>query len=77
MAAFLTKHGGLSDPNHLEDLREPLIIINLLFPQMHESSDVKSFWIPAGVYPDENRGRNDIFGGSLNIHKELPEWPIP
>ncbi len=28
-------------------LREPLIIINLLLPQMRESSDVKSFWIPA------------------------------
>jgi len=25
------------------------------------------FWIPAGVYPGENRGRNDIFGGSLLI----------
>ena len=26
-----------------------------------ESSNVKNLWIPAGVYPDENRGRNDIF----------------
>jgi len=32
-----------------------------------ESSDFKSFWIPAGVYPDENRGRNDIIRGSLNL----------
>ena len=29
------------------NLREPLIIINLLLLQMGESSDVKSFWIPA------------------------------
>ncbi len=41
-------------------------IIHWLLPQMRESSDVKSLWIPAGVYPDENRGRNDIFRGSLN-----------
>jgi len=25
-----------------------------------ESSSVKSLWIPAGVHPDGNRGRNDI-----------------
>ena len=31
-----------------------------------ESSYVKSLWIPVGVYPDGNRGRNDIFRGSLN-----------
>jgi hypothetical protein len=29
------------------DLREPLIIINLSLPRRRESSDVKSFWIPA------------------------------
>ena len=32
---------------NMEQFREPLIIINLLLPQMGESSDVKSFWIPA------------------------------
>jgi hypothetical protein len=43
-----------------------------------ESSDVESGRIRAGVYPDENRGRNDIFrgsfiskplGGSINLSK--------
>jgi hypothetical protein len=38
-----------------------------------ESSYVKSLWIPAGVYPDENRGRNDIFRGSLIIYIEEGE----
>ena len=40
---------GSSNGVNAEDksLREPLIIINLLLPQMGESSDVKSFWIPA------------------------------
>ena len=28
-------------------IREPLIIINLSLPRRRESSDVKSFWIPA------------------------------
>ena len=37
-----------------------------LSPCRRESSYVKSLWIPAGVYPDENRGRNDIFRGSSN-----------
>ena len=32
-----------------------------------ESSYVMSLWIPAGVYPDENRGRNDIFRGSVML----------
>jgi len=35
-----------------------------------ESSNLKNLWIPAGVYPDEDRGRNDIFRGSLKL-KEL------
>ncbi len=26
---------------------------------------LRHFWIPAGVYSDKNRGRNDIFSGSL------------
>jgi len=30
-----------------------------------KSGIVRNFWIPAGVYPDENRGRNDILRGSL------------
>ncbi len=33
--------------------------------QEPESSHIKGFWIPAGVYPDKNRGRNDIFRGGL------------
>ena len=31
----------------ISNLREPLIIINLSLPRRRESSDVKSFWIPA------------------------------
>jgi len=30
-----------------DDIREPLIIINLSLPRRRESSDFKSFWIPA------------------------------
>ena len=48
-----------------QNFREHLIIINSSLPHGQESSDVKSFWIPAGVYPDENRGRNNILRGSL------------
>ena len=33
--------------NPCQNLREPLIIINLSLPRRRESSDVKSFWIPA------------------------------
>jgi hypothetical protein len=48
-----------------EDLRQPLIIPNLSLSHMREFSIMKDFCIPAGVYPVENRGRNDIFKGSL------------
>jgi hypothetical protein len=30
-----------------DDIREPLIIINLSLPRRRESSNVKSFWFPA------------------------------
>jgi hypothetical protein len=33
--------------NQIQNFREPLIIINLSLPRRRESSDVKSFWIPA------------------------------
>jgi hypothetical protein len=34
----------------------------LSFLRKQESSCFKQFWTPAGVYPDENRGRSDDFG---------------
>jgi len=48
-----------------ENLRDPLIIPNSSLPRRRESSYVKNLWIPAGVYPDGNRGRNDIFRDTL------------
>jgi len=41
--------------------------IILSFPCTRESSNFNPFWIPAGVYPDENRGRNDSKDGNLII----------
>jgi hypothetical protein len=34
--------------------------ISLSLPRKWESRKAWEKWIPAGVYPDENRGRNDI-----------------
>jgi len=42
-----SNHQNSNDQNSFEHLREPLIIINLSLPRRRESSDVKSFWIPA------------------------------
>jgi len=39
----------------------------LSFPRKRESSKIKKFWTPAGVYPDENRGRSDGFVGFYEI----------
>jgi hypothetical protein len=35
------------------------LIIRPSFPWKRESSVLPIFWIPAGVHPDENRGRDD------------------
>ena len=51
------------------ELRKPLTIHNSSLPRFiqyggklrRESSDTRNLWIPGGVYPDENRGRNDVF----------------
>jgi hypothetical protein len=32
---------------------------SLSLPRKRESRKAWKYWIPAGVYPDENRGRND------------------
>jgi hypothetical protein len=39
------------------------------------SEHTKNIWIPAGVYPDENRGRNDIFGGGLQSEIRILSEP--
>jgi hypothetical protein len=54
--------GEVDEP---QNLKEPLIIPNLSLPRRRESSIIQGSWIPAGVYPDGNRDRNDVFGGSL------------
>jgi hypothetical protein len=40
------------------------------------SSHINTFWIPAGVYPDKNRGLNDISRGTLIELKKKVFKPI-
>jgi hypothetical protein len=35
--------------------------------------DPRKHWIPAGVYPDENRGRNDVKKGQI----DFSQFPLP
>jgi hypothetical protein len=44
---FKSVHDGDTPSFFLHELTQPLIIINLLLSQMRESTNVKSFWIPA------------------------------
>ncbi len=44
-------------------------ILSFLCKRESRKRYFRKAWIPAGVYPDENRGRNDKKGGQPNIRK--------